>query len=182
MTELLAISGSTRPGSANEAILQAVGRLYAGRVRLHLYRDIDRLPFFRPDLNAAEAEAPPPVRAFRDALGRADALLICSPEYVFSLPAVLKNALEWTVSTTVLFHKPCAFLVAAAGGDRAFASLDLILSTLVQEPIPASCKLLLRGARGKVDAGGAFTDAAALQAVQALMEALLQRAGRQAES
>ena len=67
---------------------------------------------------------------FRKSIEEADAVLICTPEYVFSLPGILKNALEWTVSTTVFSDKPTALLTASSSGEKAHESLLLVMKTL----------------------------------------------------
>lgn len=169
---ILAISGSTRRPSTNETILKLAGTMLPPGVELELYPGIDLLPWFNPDLDSEGAVPPEPVRDLRARILRADGVLICTPEYVFSLPGALKNALEWTVSTTVFSEKPVAYIVASASGEKAFESLGLILGTLVQHPLADDCKLLIRGSRGKVREG-AFTDESALSDLQALLEALL---------
>ena len=93
---------------------------------------------------------------------------------MFSLPGVLKNALEWTVATTVFSYKPVAFIVATASGQKAFESLDLILSTLTQEPIKPTSKLLIQGGQGKITEQGNWADEATKMAVTGLVEALLE--------
>jgi chromate reductase len=100
-------------------------------------------------------------------------VLICTPEYVFILPGMLKNALEWTVSSTVFTHKPVALIVASAAGDHAMASLALILQTLTGQPVPATLQLLIKGAKGKMNEEG-FSDLATAAAVTAITEQLLQ--------
>ncbi len=54
---------------------------------------VSALPFFNPD--QAAAEHLPTVRDYREALQHADAVLVCTPEYAYSIPGVLKNALDW---------------------------------------------------------------------------------------
>jgi NAD(P)H-dependent FMN reductase len=165
---VLALSGSVRKDSANEAILKAVGLLYP-RLDIRLY-DIGKLPYFNPGLVKEGSAIPAAVQDFHDRIGEADGVLICTPEYVFALPGALKNALEWTVSTTVFSYKPMAFIVASASGEKAFESLDLIMKTLLQEPVDANRKLLVRGGSGKISASGGFTDAGTLAQVRNLVD------------
>jgi NAD(P)H-dependent FMN reductase len=66
----------------------------------------------------------------------ADGVLICTPEYAFGIPGVLKNALDWTVSSGELNEKPVAAISASplyTGGEKALASLRLTLSALGAE-------------------------------------------------
>jgi chromate reductase len=169
--QVLAISGSTRVQSSNNAILRLIAERFADVADVRLYQQIDQLPHFNPDLD--QLPFPEKVVEFRQLVEQADAILICTPEYVFSLPGSLKNALEWIVSTTILSYKPAAFIVASASGKMAFESLDLILETLLQEPIPEKRKLLVQGSRGKIDANGKFTDAETVRGIDRLVEALL---------
>jgi NAD(P)H-dependent FMN reductase len=64
------------------------------------------------------------------------------------VPGVLKNALEWTVSTTVFSEKPVAIIVASGLGEKTYESLTLIMTTLGAR-IPDSSRLLIQGARAK---------------------------------
>lgn len=168
---ILAVSGSIRKPSTQEAILKIIEGMLPSGTTLSLYPGIDRLPWFNPDLDAEGTQAPESVRDFRERIEKADGVLICTPEYVFSLPGSLKNALEWTVSQEVFSCKPVAFVVAAASGEKAFESLDLILKTLTQRPVPEACRLLIRGSRGKFTQG-ALIDESLRQDLRTLMEAL----------
>lgn len=173
---ILALMGSARQASTNETILTLVEARLPEAVRMRWYRGLEQLPWFNPDLDAEGAGPPEAVADFRHQLQAADGLLIATPEYVFSLPGLLKNALEWLVSSMVLREKPAAFIVSAASGEQAFGSLDRILSTLVQQPLAEDCKLLVRGGRGLI-AGGRFTDARVDEALSALVAALLRQMG-----
>jgi len=124
--------------------------------------DIGELPFFVPGV--AEEDIPLVVKDFRNRLLEASGAVIVTPEYVFSLPGILKNALEWTVSTTVFDAKPCGFIVAAASGEKAFESLDVILSTLQVKSSPES-KLLLRGMKGKISENDEINDASIKESI-----------------
>lgn len=172
MRSILAISGSTRKNSSNECMLRAIAAMYSRQLNLELYTGIGELPHFNPD--ATSGELPQPVQELLTKIEQADGVLICTPEYVFSLPGSLKNALEWTVATTVFSYKPVAFIVAAASGQKAFESLDLILSTLIQVPVKATSKLLIQGGQGKIDADGNFLEEGIKQAAMALVESLVQ--------
>src|SRR5688572_2321077 len=120
---ILAISGSTQKGSSNELIIQHITKRYSDTLDIQLF-DISSLPYFVP-----EAEAPEIVVQFRKLIENADGVLISTPEYVFSLPGILKNAIEWTVSTMVFNEKPIAFIIASASGDKAYESLELVMNT-----------------------------------------------------
>jgi chromate reductase, NAD(P)H dehydrogenase (quinone) len=154
--KIFALSGSTRKNSSNWKFLNIISDLYKDSLEIEIYDQIDELPHFNPDLK--EDKIPTIVKEFLDKIDKADGILIFTPEYVFSLPAVLKNALEWTVSETILSYKPMAFIVASSLGDKTFESLDLILKTLVQTEIPTTSKLLIQGTRGKFDATDKISD------------------------
>ncbi|RYY58510.1 MAG: NAD(P)H-dependent oxidoreductase [Chitinophagaceae bacterium] len=169
--KILAIPGSLRKESSNVKILQAVKQLYALQADMEIYDGMGALPFFDPSL--PEDAGPQQVVELKKYVAEADAILICTPEYVFSLPGVLKNLFEWLVSDTVLSGKRVAYIVAATDGRKTFESLDLVLATLVQQPVPEERKLLLRGARGIINADGAFTNEEIKQQVCGVIDALL---------
>src|SRR3712207_5593849 len=89
---ILGISGSLRRGSHNRTLLRAAGALLPPGADLVEWEGLASLPAFDEDLEDA---APDDVRALRAAIAEADALLIATPEYNASLPAALKNALDW---------------------------------------------------------------------------------------
>ncbi|MPR37027.1 NADPH-dependent FMN reductase [Salmonirosea aquatica] len=167
---ILAISGSTRRNSSNELILKFIGQHYADVLEVELYEGIDLLPHFNPDL--VKENPPAVVIEFREKIQAADGILICTPEYVFSLPGSMKNALEWTVSTTVFSDKPTAFIVASASGAEAFQSLNLILTT-IQAKIALDSRLLIQGVKGKVGPLGQINDSATRQGIDTLVNSLL---------
>ena len=88
---ILAISGSTRAHSANEAILNAIASTYKEVLDVQVYTRIADLPYFNPDLD--NEHVPLSVKTLRDLIEKADGVIICTPEYVFSLPGVLKNVI-----------------------------------------------------------------------------------------
>lgn len=168
--KLFGIPGSIRSGSVNELILKEIEVLYQDFIELEIYKDLSSLPYFSPDLD--KEEPPINVRDFRKKIEEADGIIFCTPEYIFSLPGALKNAIEWTVSTTIFSHKPTAFIIASALGEKAFESLNLILNTLEVKMVDDS-KLLLKGARSKVDKDGKITDRETLNAIDRLVKTFL---------
>lgn len=165
--KILAICGSSRNNSTNEIILKAIASLYADQLDFLIYKQLSELPHFNPDL---DIEAVPfAVKEFRKRIEDADGVLICTPEYVFSLPGSLKNALEWTVSTTLFSEKPVAFIVASALGEKTFDSLLLIMKTL-QATIHEKSALLIQGAKSKVENRDQISDEKTLLQITKLMD------------
>ena len=124
--EIVALVGSVRQQSYNRGLLRTAMLLAPDDVRI-IEAPINTLPFFNPD--HAAAEHLPTVQDFRTALRRADAVLVCTPEYGYSVPGVLKNALDWVTvprGRSVLRGKPIG--IAGASVDRVGtirAQLDL---------------------------------------------------------
>ena len=88
---LAVIVGSNRRDSINRKLAHALARLGAGSFDASFPR-IDDLPMFNQDL---ESNLPAEVVRFKGELARADAVLIVTPEHDRSIPAVLKNAVDW---------------------------------------------------------------------------------------
>lgn len=166
---ILAILGSTKKKSSNRAILEFIAQSIPDSVEVVVYDKIDTLPHFNPDL---ETKLPATVQDLRLAIENADAVLLSSPEYVFSLPGSLKNAIEWNVSTTLFSNKPIAIIIAAASGEKALASLSLIMTTLEAKIAPDST-LLLKGIKGKLNEQGKISDAQTMDKISAVVESLL---------
>lgn len=89
---VLAVSGSLRAGSSNTQLLRAAEALGAGKIQMRLWDGLAALPPFSEDDEGQPGHA---VHALRKAIVDADALLISTPEYNFSIPGQLKNAVDW---------------------------------------------------------------------------------------
>ena len=143
---ILAISGSLRKASSNSALLAAAVRLRPDGVELSTYDQLADVPPFNPDL---DTDAPPAaVVRFRAALRAADAVLISSPEYARGVSGVLKNALDWIVSSGELIDKPIALINTSIRATHAHAALRETLTTMsgrvldeasVTIPLQGSC-------------------------------------------
>ncbi|WP_042978744.1 NADPH-dependent FMN reductase, partial [Bacillus clarus] len=95
--KIIAISGSIREGSSNTNILKALTAFIPEGVDYTIYTGIEELPHFNPDVD--RVKAPVVVEEFRKTISESHALIICTPEYAKGIPGVLKNALEWLVSS-----------------------------------------------------------------------------------
>ncbi|HTI92280.1 MAG TPA: NADPH-dependent FMN reductase [Puia sp.] len=164
---ILALSGSTRQTSVNKAILDFIRTTYATNYDIIIYEKLSDLPYFNPD-NTDPEHLPAIVREFLSLIENAAGVIICTPEYVFSLPGILKNAIEWTVATTVFQDKPLAMIVASLSGQKAFESLDLIMNTVGAKMTPMS-KLLITGAYSKLNKASHTLDEMTLNLLKDLM-------------
>ena len=127
--QLLGLAGSLRRGSHNRGLLVALGEQLPAGATLTLFDRLAELPTFDPD----ERVDPEPVVAWKAAIAAADGLVIATPEYNYSLPGVLKNAIDWASrppSLSPLRGKPVGIVSAASGisgGMRAQYHLRQIL-------------------------------------------------------
>jgi chromate reductase len=90
---VLGISGSLRKSSYNTGLLRAASELLPEGMTLEVF-DLAPIPLFNQDL-VDSGNIPEPVRQFKARIAAADALLIATPEYNYSMPGVLKNAIDW---------------------------------------------------------------------------------------
>src|ERR687893_234397 len=112
--KVLGFAGSLRAGSYNKSLLRAAADFMPGDASLEIF-DIDGIPAFNQDI---EGDMPEKVKEFKSKIRDADAILVATPEYNYSVPGVLKNAIDWLMRpqlTSVLRHKPLAVLGASAG-------------------------------------------------------------------
>lgn len=170
---VLAIIGSTRANSFNLNLVKAFAKQAAHQFDVHIFEGIGNLPHFNPDL---DTENPPQeIVAFRKLIEHADALLICTPEYVFSLPGSLKNAIEWCVSTTLFSQKPTGLITASASGQKAHEELQLIMGT-VEAKMTKATTLLIPGIKSRFDSKGTLDQPTIklLQAFEQAFKALLE--------
>lgn len=150
---ILIIIGSASLQSSN---LQ-LARIIQARSRhtCTIIESLAHLPHFDPLLSATAA--PAEVVLFRKQVEEADGMIICTPEYIFSIPAILKNALEWCVSTTVFARKPTGLITASAQGEKGHQELQLIMQTL-EARFTNETTLLIQGIKGKFDRDGKLND------------------------
>ncbi len=170
---VLGICGSLRKGSFNGAALRAAQELAPAGMVIESY-DISAIPLYNGDVEAAGL--PAPVADLRARIATADALLVVTPEYNFSIPGVLKNAIDWASRPPQPpFNGKPAAIMGAAGGilgtGRSQYHLRQVLSglncLLVNRP-----EVFIAGAPGKFDADLTLTDAPTRDLIAALLKAL----------
>lgn len=171
---ILGFAGSTRAHSVNGGLLRAAGEVLPEGMQLEIF-DLTPIPFFNQDL-LESGQVPEPVLDFKAKIAAADALLIATPEYNYSVPGVLKNAIDWAsrpVKGSPLFEKPAAIMGAGGrmGTSRAQAHLrQIALGTNMQ--VLTRPEVLVQFAPTKFDGQGNLTDTATGEEVRALMVAL----------
>ena len=159
---VLLISGSTRDGSTNTAVLRTAAALAPADVDTELLDGLGDLPLFNPDDDAEGVAVDPSVAAMRAQVARADAILICTPEYAGALPAALKNALEWTIGDAGTYGKPVAWInasgaAAPTGAADAHESLAKVLTYAGAEIVGDACARIPIS-RNMIDTEGLISD------------------------
>ena len=115
--QLVGMSGSLRKGSYNTMLLKAAAQLLPTDVSMEII-SIEDIPLYNADLDLPAAkQRPETVEHFRKMLTDADGILISSPEYNYSIPGGLKNAIDWGSrgEDSPLLRKPVAVIGATTG-------------------------------------------------------------------
>ena len=145
---VLCVCGSVRRDSYNRKLLRNAGELAPPTTTLGLWDGLKRLsPFDQADEHAPR----PAIRALRDAIAAADAVLIATPQSNASLPGQLKNALDWAsrpYKTNVLRGKPVAVIGASpspSGAARAQAEPRTVLAAIGAQVLDSQLALVRVG-------------------------------------
>jgi chromate reductase len=133
-TKITAFGGSLRRGALNTALLLAAADLAPAEADVTI-ADIRRLPLYNPDVDEAMGGGPEPApaSAFRDLVAEADGLMIVTPEYNWSIPGFLKNAIDWVsrpAGASPLAGKP-TLLMGASGGPAGTGRAQLHLRQIL---------------------------------------------------
>ena len=170
---ILGISGSLRQGSMNTAALRACAELVPDGVTLSL-ADLSAVPLYNEDLRTQGL--PQPVLQLREQIRAADALIIATPEYNYSFPGVLKNAIDWASRPPdqPFDAKPIALIGATPGGlgtSRAQYQLRQVFvylnGFLLNKP-----EVMISAAPSKFDASGQLIDDTTAENLRKLLSAL----------
>ncbi len=114
IVKILGFAGSLRKGSYNRSLLRAAGELVPKGAKLDTF-DLEGMPLFNQDLEDQPTEK---VKEFKARIRAADAILIATPEYNYSIPGVLKNAIDCAsrpYGDNAFEHKPIAIMGASIG-------------------------------------------------------------------
>lgn len=151
MKNILAIIGSASTSSTNLKIVEKIESLTSKEFNLTIYNDLKTLPHFDPELSVHNT--PRQIIELRNSIENSDGIIICTPEYVFSIPSGLKNVIEWCVSTTIFTDKPTGVITASASGEKGHEELQLIMKTVMAK-FTDETSLLIQGIKGKFDEQG----------------------------
>jgi chromate reductase len=170
---VVGISGSLRAGSYNTAALRAAIALAPEGMTIE-NAEIGDLPLYNDDVRVAGY--PPQVQRFRDQLAAADAILFVTPEYNYSIPGVLKNAIDWASRppSQPFDNKPVAIMGASGGifgTARAQYQLRQMLVFLNAFPLNKP-EVMIGAAQTKFDEAGKLTDEQTKEFIRSLLDAL----------
>jgi chromate reductase len=170
---VVGISGSLRAGSYNSAALRAAVALAPDGMTIETAA-IGDLPLYNDDVRAAGY--PAAVQRFRDQLSAADAILFVTPEYNYSIPGVLKNAIDWASRppSQPFDNKPVAIMGASGGvlgTARAQYQLRQMLVFLNAFPLNKP-EVMIGAAQSKFDEAGTLTDEPTKEFIRTLLAAL----------
>lgn len=178
--EILGIVGSLRKDSYNHAALRAARELMPDGAELNLYLLHD-IPIFNQD---QEKALPAAVVDFKRRILAADAILFGTPEYNYSVPGVLKNAIDWAsrpYGESAWTGKPAAIMGASPGRlgtARAQYHLRQILVAF-DMPVVSQPEVMIAGAAERFDQDGRLVDEPSLAHIRKLLDALVRLAVNQ---
>ncbi|MGH8164518.1 MAG: NADPH-dependent FMN reductase [Rhodanobacteraceae bacterium] len=160
---LLGVAGSLRKGSYNRALLHAAQELAPSGMKIELFEGLADIPLYNEDVE--KVGAPEPVLKLKQAIADADGLLIATPEYNYSVPGVLKNAIDWASrppKDTPLHDKPAGIIGASIGTGGTIRAQLLLRQSFVftRTPTFLTPEVLVTTAQSKFDAEGKLTDEA----------------------
>lgn len=171
---ILGIAGSLRKASFNKALLRAAVELAPKDAEMETF-DIEGIPPYNQDL---EGQPPERVKELKRKIREADAILFVTPEYNYSIPGVLKNAIDWAsrpYGDNAWQGKPVAVAGASVGMlgtgraqyhlRQCFVFLDMHAMNQPEVMVPFVAD--------KVDAGGRLTDEKTRQKIGDLLAALV---------
>jgi chromate reductase len=149
---LLGLSGSIRKASTNAAILQTLAERLGPQASLTVF-PLNEIPLYNQDFDGDTT--PASVLALKQAIAESDGLILCSPEYNYGMPGVLKNALDWVsrpAYASPLRNKPALTMTSSpgyVGGARAHAQINETLTSTMARVI-ARPQVVIAGVAQKI--------------------------------
>ncbi len=171
---ILGFAGSLRKGSYNKALLRAALELLPKDAKLEIF-DLEGIPLFNQDF---EKRMPRRVKEFKAKIRAADAILIATPEYNYSVSGVLKNAIDWAsrpYGDNSFEGKPVAIMSASTGmlgGARAQYHLRQTLAALNMHPVNRP-EVIVVSVSGKISEEGRLEDRRTRKLIKELLKNLI---------
>jgi chromate reductase, NAD(P)H dehydrogenase (quinone) len=172
--KILGIAGSLRKASFNRAALRATQSLLPNDARMEIF-ELDGIPAFNQD---EEGNPPGRVAEFKSKIREADAILLVTPEYNYSVPGVLKNAIDWAsrpYGDNAWNGKPVAIMGASIGlfgTARAQYHLRQMFVFLNMYPVNQP-EVMIGAAQNRFDAQGNLTDEQSKKLIRTLLRNLV---------
>jgi chromate reductase len=171
---ILGVAGSLRKSSFNKSLLRVAVEVVPRDATLEIF-DLEGIPPFNQDL---EHQPPEKVKEFKAKIRAADAILIATPEYNYSIPGVLKNAIDWASrphGDNAFEGKAVALMGASIGmlgTARAQYHLRQTFVWLNMYPLNKP-EILVPFANEKIDRDGKVTDQKTKEKIKELLESLI---------
>jgi chromate reductase len=173
--KIIGLAGSLRRASIHRGLVRAARELAPEGIAIEPYERLDEIPFFNQDV---EAEGDPaPVRAFKEKIREADAVLIATPEYDYAIPGVLTNALDWALrSPSPLRHKPVGIVGASPGNTGTARGQMVLRQILLHAPayVMPEPQMLIPNSRERFDENGNLTDEQTQERMRRFLVALIE--------
>jgi len=127
MKNILIIPGSTREGGSTMTLANSLASHSFVEHQVTYTTIHERLPLF---LAQNEGTLPPIVQEWRKLIAKADAVIICTPEYIYNIPALIKNALEWVTSSGEMMHKSTLAMTYTPNAPRGRKAMTSLINSL----------------------------------------------------
>jgi len=173
--KILGIPGSLRKLSFNKAALKVAVEVAPKNVDIEIFERLGEFPLFNQD---EENHPPPIVLEFKDKIRQADAILFSSPEYNYSIPGVLKNAIDWAsrpYGDSAWEGKPVGIMSAAGGnigGARGQYHLRQVFVFLDMHPLNRP-EVIISKVHDKVDMNNKIVDSHTREKIAELINELV---------
>ncbi|MCG2617209.1 NAD(P)H-dependent oxidoreductase [Terrimonas sp. NA20] len=173
---IAAISGSLRKGSYNTMLMNSLEDLLPEGMKLTIVK-YDDVPMYNADLDLPDAtQRPEPVVKLREQLAAAQGIVIVSPEYNYSIPGVIKNAIDWASrgEDSPLLKKPVALMGVTPytwGTTRMQVAFHPVFEFLNMKPVYKP-EITVAQAKDKFDPSGKLIDEATKKLVRKKLEGL----------
>ncbi|HVT14435.1 MAG TPA: NADPH-dependent FMN reductase [Fimbriimonadaceae bacterium] len=176
---VLIVCGSLREGSYNRMLAKAAEELAPAEISFE-WGDISGIPLYNQDDDPAynkalsEGDHPPKVQRLKEQIAEADAVLFVSPEYNYSIPGGLKNAIDWASrAPSPLRGKPVGVIGASTGIGGTLRMQQHIRASFqfLNAPCMLQPEVIVSQAQNRFDAAGKLVDEATRMVLKAYLEA-----------